>query len=865
MSNEETNPPSFSLRLIRKLCKSELVEEIEGNLIEFYAIAKEEEKSFLAIRYWYEVLNYFRPSFLRLFKLKTNSIMFHFNPKVSIRNLMRHRVSTTISLLGFIIGITSVIFLYFYIENELNYDAFHADKDHIYRVYRTSEDQVGEKFDIGVCSAPYARALVEDFSGVIESTVRTSTRDLVVENGDKRFYEDYVMVADTNFFEFFSYPLIYGDPETVLDDIHNVVLSEELAVKYFGDENPVGQNITLNGEGEFIVAGVYDQPKNKTHLEFDMVLSMEMYEPAEWFRDWWNNFAYTYIKIDPANESYLSNQLPDFMERHIGERMRANNNKNGLKIIPLDEVHFHNARYDSIKSGNRASIVVLGSVALAILFIACFNYINLSIAQSNKRAKEVGIRKVLGVEKSRLVLQFMGESVVLLAVAIGIACGLSVLLKETLNAYFGLDVQYRWDDMNIRYFLSAMIAVVVMASGLYPALLLSSFAPLKVLKGDKLSLGKNIFVRKGLIITQFTVSIFLLIVTMLIYIQLQYMTDKDLGYDATSVLVIDTDHEIREGYQTFRERTLQLPEVQEVAVGSGMPGGFHDNYGIHFSEEEESVRVHTVFADPNYLNALDISVIAGRGFDEKHITDADEAMMISESAWKATGLTEDEIIGKQVRIPFKDWNRTIIGIFKDYHFKTLRDQVEPLAIIMGEDMRRIAIKMDNSDITATMKSIEDIYAEVAPSYPMKSWFLQEDLDQQYKPESQQAKVFTVFSGISIGLACMGIFGLAAFAAQQRQKELSIRKVLGASMSQVMVLISKEFFTLVILSVVIAIPLSWYFMQGWLEDFAYRITLIDHWVIFLAGGSITAIFAMLTIGLKTYNAATSNPTEIIRQD
>lgn len=864
MAKPNPLPPGLSLRLIRKLVRKELVEEIEGNLYECYDFLKQENRRFLLFMYWLEVVQYFRPAFLKMFKLKIN-FMFFFNPKIAARNLVRHKSSTIISLLGFTIGLTSVLFLYFYIENELTYDAFHQDKDQIYKVYRTSQDANGEWYDVGLSAPPYAAALQNDFPGTIKSTLRYSIDDWVVTSGERRFYENRTMIADTNFFEFFSYPLIHGDPETVLDEMANVVLSEELAKKYFGNENPVGQNITLNGQSAFVVAGVFGKPQNKTHLNFDMVLSMELYEGAEWFQGWWRNFVSTYVKINPVEAPYLSSQFDAFMEKYLAEDFKENNVRNGLKIIPLNEIYFHNARYDDINTGSKTTLWVLGSVAIAILFIACFNYINLSIAQSYKRAKEVGIRKVLGVDKSRLIGQFMGESLVLVLLSMGMAIILSLALQNTLNNYFGLEVIYRWNDPNLWYFFGSVLVVIMLTSGLYPAMLLSSFNSLQILKNNKPALGRNIFIRKGLIIAQFALSVFLLVVTMLIYVQLQYMNEKDLGYDSTSVLVIDTDREIRAGYESFRNRLLQNTAIRQVTIGSGVPGGFHDSYGIHFREGEESIRVNTVFADSHYLKTFDIQLVAGRGFDNKFSTEQEQAMMINESALKAIGLPAEEVLGKTVKIPFREWDRKIIGVYQDYHFKTLKDEVAPQAIIMGEDMRRIAIKINDRGMVETLSKIESLYGEIAPSYPMKSWMLQQDLDKQYEQEDQQAKVFSIFSGISIGLACMGIFGLAAFSAQQRQKELSIRKVLGASVQQVILLISREFLLLVSISILLAIPIAWRFMNNWLSEFAYRIQLSDYLLLFLFGGIITALVAFVTIGLKTYKTAAVNPAETIRQE
>lgn len=863
--SKELKPSSISIQLVRTFCKEELAEEIEGNLIERYSILVNEKNSFLFLNYWYEVLNYLRPSFLKSVKLKTTKVMFIFNPKVAVRNLLRHKFSTVISLVGFIIGLTSVIFLYFYVDNELSYDAFHKEKENIYRVYRTSQDQSGEFYDIGVSSAPYAGALKNDYPNKIKSTLRVSFNDMMVVYEDKRFYEDRIAVADTNFFEFFSYPLQRADPETVLDDVFNVVLSEEMAKKYFGEDDPIGKRLELNGNADFVVAGIFTSPENKTHLQFDMVLSMGLYEGQDWFAGWWRNFLYTYVKIDPADAPYLQSQSDVFMDKYLGEDFKRTGNKNGLKIIPLDDVHFHQARYDSTPIGNLSSVILIACVALSILFIACFNYINLSVAQSYKRAKEVGVRKVLGVNKMRLTLQFLGESAIILLVSVIISVITSSTLRESLNKFFGLEVIYNWNEPTVQVFFGSLILLLIVLSGLYPSLSLASFDTLKVLKTNKPLIGKNIFVKKGLIIAQFSISIFLMITTALIYSQLQYMNTKDLGYDPESILVIDTDREIRASYDEFKKRLLAYESIKNITGGSGVPGGFHDTYGIKFSGDDEDVRVHTVFTDINYLNTFNIKVTAGRGFSNEFVTDSSEAMMINEAAWRATGLSKEEIIGKKVRIPFRDWDRTVIGIFENYHFKTLRENMDPQAIIMGDDLGRIAIRMDRENEYETLLLIEKLYKELAPNSILNSWLLKDNLREQYQSETQQAKVFTVFSGLSIILACIGILGLASFSAQQRQKELSIRKVLGASINQVLMLISKEFILLVLISIVLSIPLAWYFMELWLQDYAYRIQILDNWIIFILAGGAAAIIALVTIILKTYKTATGNPIETIRYE
>lgn len=868
MSDHQHNPPSFSTWLIRKLCKTDLIEEIEGNLMEYYSEVQESNGRFRRLKYWFEVLNYLRPSLLKFFKFKTKGPMFIFNPKVAFRNLLMHKSSTVISLLGFIVGLTSVIFLYFYIENEWNYDAFHADKDRIFRVHRTATDANGATYPIAVTSAPYAPALINDYPGTILSTVRVTAQDGLVTYENRKFYEDKLIFADENFFSFFSYPLKVGDPSSVLSGQYNVVISEEMARKYFGQEDPIGKILDVDNEYKYIVTGVFGEFPNKSHMEFDMVFSMGLFESFDWFDNWWNNGLATYVKTNSSSDvSYLNEQGPVFMEKYLGEDFHKYNTKLGLVFRALPDIYFDDPRYDPFSlHGSKTDIITLGSVALAILFIACFNYINLTIAQSHKRAKEVGIRKVLGVNKNRLILQFMGESLLILMLAVAVSVGLSELLRAQFNNFFNLNVIFDWQDINVIYFFVTLFIIIILASGLYPALLLSSFQPLKVLKTGKPALGSNILVRKGLVILQFSLSIFLIIATMLTYLQLNYLKDKELGFDKSATVIIDNNNnEIRENRESFKKALLSSRYVKNVTIASGEPGGFHDATHLEISGLDEAVQMNTVFTDPEYLKTHDIQVAYGRGFDGDLSSEEEHAMVVNEAALKATGLTAEELIGRKAHLSYRDLDRTIVGVVRDYHFADMKTEIKPLAIVMDEDPRITSVKIDGSNLPTALQAVEEIYSQFAPNFPMTSRLLDDRLADQYREEDKQAKVFTAFSGLSIFLACMGIFGLAAFSAQQRQKELSIRKVLGASVRQVVMLISYEFLILVAVAALLAIPFSWYFINHWLNDFAYRIDVMDHWVIFLLGGLLTTIVAFLTIGIKTYKTAASNPAEIMRYE
>ena len=858
-------PPNFSLQLIRRLCKKELAEELEGNLHEYYATLK--DASLKRLKYWYQVFNYLRPSTLKSTNIKINS-MFSFNPVLTFRNLLRHKSTSFINIFGFTLGLVASIFLYFYIYSELSYDSFHKEKDQIYRAVRLSGIN-GSPYSIGVTSGPFAEALLNDFPDDVNAVTRALPESGLVSYEDKKFFEEKLIFADANFFEFFSFPLSTGSPSGVLQDANSVVLTKAAAKKYFGDQNPLGQILEVDNQYQFTVSGVMDEFPAKSSLEFDMVFSLQIYERFEWFQNWWNNGLITYLNVStPQRAQNVNAQLPRFMDKYFGDDFEASGRRVDLTLEPLSELYFNNeTRYDFAQHGDLNSVYILALVAISILFIACFNYVNLSIAQSFTRAKEVGVRKVLGVPRFRLIWQFLGESLMILLFSISLSIGICHFLNPVFNSAFGLEVTLNWFDSNVATFFVGLIAAVLITSGLYPALLLSSFKPVVVLKGSKLSSNGKVGLRKGLVIVQFAISIFLIVATVLIAAQTNYLNSKDLGFDKEAVVLIDLNNsEIRSEMQSFKDRLLSNSNVKMISGMSGEPGGFHDASGFLVTGVEGNNRLRTVFADRDYLELFGIEMVAGRNFSKEITTDEENVMIFNEKAAKEMGLDPEDIVGRRASMPGWDIdNAPIIGIVKDFHFNSLRDEIEPMAIISGGRPRKLAVKVNQQGISNTLLFIDEKYREVAPNFPMSYQFLDQNLANLYENELKQAKVFSVFSGISILLACLGIFGLAAYSAQQRQKELGIRKVLGASPFQIINLISKEFVLLVVIATALASPSVWYFIKSWLGNFAYRIEIPDYWYVFIVGGLAAIFIALLTITVKTYRAAVSDPTQSIRNE
>ena len=859
----------WSLRLIRWLCKPELLEEIEGNLIEYQEILLAEKNSFIRLRYWHQVLCYLRPSTLKSITHSKYNTMFYFNPLITFRNLYRHRASSLLNIVCFTLGLTSVLFLYFYIQAELNHDAIPADSERMYRVLRKSIS-MDEQYEIGVSSSRYAELLKIDHPEDIESTSRIYYDNALVSHQAIRYQENRVIFADPNFFEFFNFPLTEGNSATALQDKNQVVITDKMAQKYFGDKNPIGKVLKLDNEFSFVVSGIAQAIPGKSHIQYDIVLPLSHMQRYAWYGSLTNNICITYLKLSTANNAAgVRAQIPSFMKKHFGEDYAQTGRWIDFDIEPFNDVYFNNkTRYDPVNHGDLSAVRLLIIVAISILFIACFNYVNLSISHSFIRAKEIGIRKVLGVEKGRLVFQFLGESLMILLMAILISVFLCIALRPTLNAYFDLEVMYNWTDFNVLGFFGLLIFIILLTSGLYPALMMSSFEPLKVLKGNRNFFSNKPVLRKGLVITQFVISSFMIIATLLIGIQTHFVNNKELGFNKESVVIVKLNNQqIADKADMFKKQLLEESAIQYASTLSGEPGGFHDGAMLEISGLSESVIVRTLFSDEDYLNVLDVQMSAGAPFRKVADGNPQRFLLLNEKALKETGLKAEELIGRTASLP--GWGIDepfkITGIVKDFHFSSLHDQIEPMAIMSGGWHRKMAIKINANDLRNTLSTIEGLYAGLAPDFPIQYSFLDDGLAKLYENEQKQTRIFSIFSMVSILLACLGIFGLAAYSSQRRQKELSIRKILGASSAQIIGLISKEFLLSVVVAVVIAVPGVWYFMEQWLEGFAYRIQLPDNWYIFVLGGAATLCISLITVIIKTYGVAIADPSETIRNE
>lgn len=870
MANQSpSSPPRFSEQIIEWLCREELVEEILGNLHEYHLdLQKQSDGTMSRLAYWYQVITYLRPSTLK--RISTSPIhfnMFHFNLRIAVRNLWKNRTHTFLNLAGFTLGMVCFILLYFHIRSEFSHDNFHSSGDQIYRVLRESGIN-NDPYKIGVTSAPFARALPLDFPNQITSALRVAQYDQLVRYEDKAFHEERFSFADSNFFDFFDFPLIAGDPATALKNLNSVVLTEEMAKKYFGEEDPIGKLLEVD-DMQFEVKGILGKAKAKSHLELDFIASLGAYHQARFMREWWWNSLNTYVKIPtPEEAAMVEAQFPQFMDKYFGDDFEESGNRIDLLLEPLRDIYFnHDIRYDSVKHGNKNSIYILIAVAISILLIAAFNYLNLSITTTYGRAKEAGLRKVMGSNVQRLILQFLGEAFLIIAGAFFMAVAISMAILPFFNQYFQLEVPMNWSDPNIWLFFSSLTLVMMLLSGLYPALLFASFQPVETLKGKLFSFGRSLWMRKGLVVAQFVIAIFMIISTLLISKQITYVQNKDLGFDQEAVVLIEVNNQdIRRNIQLFRDQLNTSPHTISTCATTGEPGGFHDATTVQVRHMEAKPRLRTVFTDQDYLPTFDIELLAGRNFSKDHSTDLERTAILNKSAARELGWTPDEAINQPVFLNmFDSLERTIIGVVADYHFSSLKDQIEPLIISYNERNRQIAIKLQKGHISEGLMHIQKTWEELAPNNPFAYRFLDQKIAQLYEQEQKQHKVFSAFAAISIFLACLGVFGLISHATLERKKEFNIRKVLGARVDQILVLIYREFMLLLGIATLLAIPTSWLFINDWLADFAYHIQILDYWYLFLLGGMLTFLIAIVTMSFRAIGAAMGDPAEGLRYE
>ncbi|MBD2702314.1 ABC transporter permease [Spirosoma sp. BT702] len=805
--------------------------------------------------------------------------------KIAWRNLVSNKLYSSLNLAGLSIGLTCFAFIALWIQDEWSFDRFNENAD---RIYRVASKIIGdsETFEHAVSAVPLGPALKADYPEV-EQFVRFDPSDAVVKRGDRVFVEEGILLTDPSFFDTFSYSMTVGDPKTALTDPYSIVLTESMAKKYFGQENPVGQNLTImlndsTGKGvPYRITGIMpDAPKN-AHVTFSCLVSFETliaYNRADLAGDgaWGNNSYYTYILLKKGVDyKAFAAKLPQFYDRHvlpINQRYGVNKRTAEYQLMPLTDIHLKsNVRYEISAPGSLTNLYIFGTVCLFILLLAGINYMNLATARSLKRAKEVGVKKVMGALKGQLVGQYLLESVILAVGALGIA----LLLCYGLQSAFAQLTQKEiavFQSPVLLAFLVGIALLVGLGSGLYPAFFISSYQPTTVLKGSLATSGKGVWLRKTLVVAQFSITIVLLVGILVINAQRSFIANKNLGFqkDALLQVKVNGDIDVQRRIEPFKNDLLKSQYVKNLTTSNSILVGGLGNNGMETVDNRGKKLQTSIFrlrVDYDYLATLGMHVVAGRYFSKNfptdNPTDSTQNFIINEAAVKAFGWSgADKAIGK----PFSMGGRRgqVVGVVNDFHFNSLQHKVEPLAMVIRDfGFSRIILNIDGQKPQEAIAELQAQWKKHFPTAYLDYDFVDKKLGEQYEAEARFSTIFLYFSLISVLIACLGLYGLTTFTAEQRTKEIGVRKVLGASVASVALLLSKDFLKLVGIAIVIATPMAWYAMNRWLADFAYRIDM--QWWVFAVAGLLAVGIALLTVSFQSIKAALMNPVKSLRSE
>ena len=789
---------------------------------------------------------------------------------LAFKILKKQKVFSLINVFGLTVGITCCLMIFLFIRHETSYDNFHTKGKDIYRVVRQADlNGSGSVDDIAYLAGAYSIALRNEYPDMIKKAVRVMPDNDLFTYNHIGYNERNVLITDHDFFELFDFPLIKGDRQTVLNEPRSIVLTVTSAKKYFGNEDPIGKTVQMNKDLLLKVTGIAKDPPSNSHLYFDMIIPITNFKYFDSIRNFPNNSLFVYLQLNPnVKPTQLTSRFPQFMDKYMGKYFAESGFKLGLGLEPLKDIYFKPLQFDNVKHGNKKVIYIFMSIAVLILVIACMNFMNLATARATDRSKEVGLRKVLGALRAQLTVQFLLEAFFYATLSAFLALGLLQLLMPAYTRLLGYALPSFWKDPMLYAFLISIIIVIGFLAGAYPALLLSSFSPIQALKG-KMNIGnQGAFFRKALVVFQFVISVLLIISITIISTQMSYVRNTDLGFNKERTMLVRIDNnDIGKTRVQFKNSVENDPAVISVSLMSGEPGGFHDMYMFQTEAKPgQKILLNTEFADFEFVKALGIKMLAGRELSASFPTDSAGSVLINHTAATFLGYNSPEqALGKWVKnIQGDGLQRRIVGVVEDFHFSSLKEKIGPMVISPSPDWRVAVIRLrPGNHLPSAINNIKTQYASAAPGYPFEYNFLDEQFNQLYKDDMKQDEILSIFSGIAILIACIGLFGLASYTAVKRTKEIGVRKVLGSSVQNIVVLLSKDLLKPVLLGTLIAVPMSYYAMNVWLQGFIYRIT--PQWWMF-AGAALTAILiALITVSFQAVKAALANPVKSIRTE
>lgn len=797
----------------------------------------------------------------------------------AFRNIARHKFISFINIFGLTIGLTCCLLILTYIVKELSYDKFNHNAPNIYRVSRSFNTADGiVNLHLGAVAPPFGPLLKNEFPDIKKVTRLFPNGDVVLRYKEKLLVEKGSYFADENFLSFFDLKTVAGDPKTALSEPYTVMMTEDMARKYFGNEDPINKEIRLDNTADFKVTGIFKPFPANSQMHPQMLLSFntlnddKVYGRNQLATNWGNNSFFTYLLLpDHYNIDRISSQFPAFIDKYMNSPGQPRQSKfTQLHIQRFLDIHLHSHLDDEVEqNGDIKRVYIFSAIALFILLIACINYMNLSTARSTLRAKEIGIRKVIGAQQKEIITQFLSESVLITYFSLALAVILTWLLLPLINrlSELGLSINSLFQPI-ILVSVLLLPLIIGLISGIYPAIFMSSFKPIKVLKGILKVGSGNISFRKVLVVVQFSISIILIVATTIVFQQLRYIQTKSLGFNK--------DHLVTLGgipanqFEAFRADLLRDPAVKDIGRSSRIPSGrLLDDQGVSVFDGDKPLPVKAdikcINADYGFIPTYGIKMAAGRNFSREFATDSNN-FVINASAVSALGWKSPEsAIGKDMS--YGGVKGKVIGVVNDFHFESLHQNIIPLLMEMpsfaNNSYRRITVKIDGNRINSALATLGQTWKKYQPETPFEYSFLDERFQKLYNSEQEQGNLFTIFSCLAIFIACLGLFGLSAFTISQRVKEIGVRKVLGASIPQIVTELSKDFLKLVIVAAVIALPIAWYAMSKWLLDFAFRINI--QWWVFVMAGVIALIIAFATISYQSIKAAMANPVKSLRSE
>ena len=889
-------PPGWADRFLTWFCDARVLETLQGDLHELYGQRRKKSGKLIAdFNFALDVIDVCRPFAMKRKSRSTylnNNLMFKNHLKIAWRNLISQPFFTLLNTAGLAIGMAGGLLIAMFIYDELSFDKMFADSDRIYRLnidMRTG----GETSYYASVSGPLAATIKQDCPHVEMVTRFRTMRSTLLRKSeiDENVKESHVTAVDSTFFDMFGLELLAGDTRTALKEPNTLILTKTAAEKHFSVNNALGQRLLLNNTEIYTVTGVIDDfPKSSFLRNHQVLVSLESFDDAH--SEAWNNFKFpTFVKLNPrATADNLQDFLNTVKEKYVIpwamtfvpglslERARADDEKTGnfMKFghIALQDIHLHSGDRQGEFSPNSdvQHIYILSLIGCFLILLACINFMNLSTAYALRRAREVGIRKTLGANKYGLIRQFLTESGLISVISLAMAILMAHSIMPFFNDLSGKAMVIPFSNPVFWLLIVVFTTLLSLLSGSYPAFFMSNFIPVKVLKGSGPGSVGGGNIRNALVVFQFTISVFLMIGTLVIFQQLRYIQTKDLGFQKDQVLVVDDVYAAGNQLQTFKQQVLQLGGVAQASLSSYLPTPSARSaitYFVQGSFEGENAAIFAHWKiDYDYLSTLDLEIVAGRDFNERFYTDS-SGVILNESAVSMLGLQPEDVIGLKLTSDFHRQDKenmkfmTVIGVVKNFHFESLRNNIGALSMVLGGAANRMIVKLNPGDFSYVIKAIEKKWKAVAPHQPFNYYFMDTSFNSTYEAEQRLGRIFVIFTILSVFIACLGLFGLAAFNAGKRIKEIGIRKVLGASTRQITAGLSLDFLKLVSIAVFISLPLGWYVMNKWLEDFSYRVEI--GWWVFAAAAVLAIVIAIITVSFQCIKAAMTSPVKSLRSE